>query len=95
MAGKNFLLMHYTPNTCEVIPYSYENEPVKDVPIVQAATGFTSANGRNYIVIFNEALYMPNLDHSLINPNQLRHFHATVRDNPYDPEGMWIESPGG
>ena len=25
---------------------------IKDIPIVSAATGFTSANGRNYILVF-------------------------------------------
>ena len=92
VAGKNCTVLHYTSNVCEVMPYSDEYEPVKNVPVVQAATGYTSSNGRSYIIVFNEAL---SLDHSLINPNQLRHFHTTVQDNPYQEGGMYIESPGG
>ena len=40
-----------------------------------------------YILIVNEALYFGNdMDHSLINPNQNRHFGIPVSDNPYDED---------
>jgi len=92
VVGSNFLVMNYTERSCDVSPYSDDYTPVKDVPIVQAATGYTSANGRDYLLIVNEALYMPNLDHSLLNPNQLRHFNIDVQDNPYADEPMSITS---
>jgi hypothetical protein len=92
VAGKNCVAMHFTERSCGVQPYSDEYEPIPDVPIVTAATGFTSKNGMNYILVFPEALYMPNLDHSLFNPNQLRHFGTVVQDNPYDAEPMCIKS---
>ena len=95
VAGANCVVLTYTNNSCDVMPYSDEYEPMKSVPIVKAATGYTSSNGRNYIIVFNEALHMPKLNHSLINPNQLRHYQTIVVDNPYDPEGMRIESPDG
>ena len=66
VAGRNTLLMSYTDRVCEVSPYSDEYQPKKDVPIVSAATGYTSACGENYILILNEALWMPNLNHSLL-----------------------------
>ena len=94
VAGENCIVMQYTSRSCEVMPYSDEYEPLKDVPVVQAATGYTSSNGQSYILILNEALYMPKLDHSLINPNQLRHYQVEVIDNPYDKGGMYIASPG-
>ena len=62
------------------------------MPIVSAATGYTSANGENYILILNEALWMPNLNHSLLNPNQLRHNGLEVQDNPYSTDPMAIIS---
>ena len=69
---------------------------MKDIPIVSAATGFTSANFRNYILVFHEALYMPDMRNTLINPNQCRHFGAKVQNNPYHEEcPMSIESPDG
>ena len=47
-------------------------------------------------MVFNEDLYIKDTDHTLINPNQLRHFDTEVQDNPYhatDP--MSITSPNG
>jgi hypothetical protein len=38
---------------------------------------------------------MPTLDHSLFNPNQLRHYGTQVQDNPYCNEPMSITSPYG
>jgi hypothetical protein len=49
----------------------------------------------NYILVFPEALSMPTLDHSLFNPNQLRHYGTQVQDNPYCNEPMSIVSPSG
>ena len=96
VAGKNCIVMHYTDRTCTVSPYNdQEYKPVSGVPIVQAATGYTSKNGRNYILILNEALSMPTLNHSLWNPNQMRHYGADVIDNPYEKEPMRITSPDG
>ena len=34
-------------------------------------------------------------EHSLINPNQLRHFGVTVQDNPYDETEMHLETEDG
>jgi hypothetical protein len=62
------------------------------VLIVTAATGFTSKNGMNYILVFPGALCMPKLDHSLFNPNQLHHFGTVVQDNRYDAKPMSIKS---
>ncbi len=90
VAGKNCIPMHYTERSCDVQPYSDDYAPVKNVPIVTAATGCTSANGLNYILVFPEALHLPNLGHSLFNPNQLRHFGTQVQDNPCDSTPMSI-----
>jgi hypothetical protein len=63
-----------------------------NVPIITAATGYTSTTGFNYILIFPEDLYMPKLTHSLFNPNQLRHFGTKVQDNPYNPKPMSVST---
>ena len=94
VAGRNCLLMSYTERVCDVMPYSEDYEAKTNVPIVQVATGFTSANGMRYILVFNEALWMPELEHSLMNPNQLRHFGVVVQDNPYSAEPMVIRKEG-
>ena len=92
VAGRNTLLLSFTDRVCEVSPYSDEYESIKDVPIVSAATGYTSTNGENYILVLNEALWMPSLDHLLLNPNQQRHYGLEVQDNPYSIEPMAIIS---
>ena len=95
VAGKNCVTLSFTDRTCDVQPYSNDYAPVKNVPIVTAATGHTSATGMYYILVFPEALSMPTLDHSLFNPNQLRHYGTQVQDNPYCNDPMSITSPSG
>ena len=69
---------------------------MKDVPILSEVTRFTSANGRNHILVFHEALYITDMRHNLINLNQCQNFGANVQDNPYHEEcPMSIESPDG
>ena len=45
-----------------------------------------AANVRNYILVFNEALYIKEMQHTLINPNQCQHFGAEIQDNPYNAD---------
>ena len=94
--GKNCAIIKYTDCSCEVAPFSEKYTPIKDIPIVSVATGFTSENSINYILVFHEALYMPDMRHSLINLNQCRHFGAKVQNKPYHEDcPMSIESPDG
>ena len=90
VAGRNCLLMNFTERVCDVMPYSDDYEPKTGIPIVQAATGYTAANGQRTILIFNEALWLPDMENSLMNPNQLRHFGIEVQDNPYHRDPMII-----
>ena len=59
---------------------------MKDVMIVLAFIVHTSANVRNYIFVFNEALYIKEMQHTLINPNQCRNFGSDIQDNLYDAD---------
>ena len=94
LAGKNCAIIKYTDRSCDVAPFLEKYTPIKDIPIVSAAAGFTLENGRNGILVFHEALYMPDISHTLINMNQCRHFREKVQDNPYHEEClMSIESP--
>ena len=57
----------------------------KNVPIVSGATSYTDENGVTYILILHKALfYGERLNHSLLNPNQIRHNGIDFWDNPYD-----------
>jgi hypothetical protein len=95
VAGKNCVTSCFTDRTCDVQPCSNDYAPMKDVPIVTAATGCALSTGMNCMLVFPEALSMPALDHSLFNPNQLRHCSTIVQDNPYCNEPMSVTSPSG
>ena len=83
--GTNFTVLHYTNRTADVYPYDASYEPVKSMLIVTGATTYHHPNGEAYIIIINEALFYGNkLDHSLINPNQVRFNGVGFWDDPYD-----------
>ena len=78
ISGKNCTIMKYTDRSCDVSPFSEKYTPMKEIPKVLSSTGFTSENGRNYILVFHKALYMPDRRHTLINPKQCRYFREKV-----------------
>ena len=87
--GSNFVPLHFSGRVCDVAPYnSNAYDPEKDIPIVTAATAYTNqATGEVTIIVINEALWFGDkLQHSLINPNQLRFAGLTVQDNPFAPD---------
>ena len=61
-------------------------KPIEGIPIVTGATAWDDpVTGETYILVIHEALYYrKRLDHSLINPNQIRHYGIDFWDNPYD-----------
>ena len=94
VAGSNCVILNYTGKVCDVSPYRDDYAPVHNVPIVKAATAWQSPHtGQTYILIFNEALWMGDtMEHSLINPNQLRYFGTKVQDNPMSESPLSIIS---
>ena len=42
VAGKNCAVLRYTDRSCAVAPFSDKYTSMKDIPIVSAATGYTS-----------------------------------------------------
>ena len=78
-------MLSSTGQTCDVKGFHDNFEVIKDVPIARVATAYKDSDGMTYILIINEALYFgQEMDHSLINPNQIRHFGIPVSDNTYD-----------
>ena len=96
-AGTNFIPIQATNRTADVYPYDSAYSPAHNVPIVTAATAYDSPDGVTYILVFHECLYYgTKLDHSLINPNQLRHYGVHFWDNPYDhSHELCIDHPDG
>ena len=56
------------------------------IPIATVAMAWSDDHtGQGFILIMHEVLYFGNdLDHSLINPNQIHHNGFQVFDNPYE-----------
>ena len=75
-------------------PYTEAYDAIKNIPIVLVATAWTSLEStETYIIVLNEGLWMQGeMDHSLINPNQMRHNGATVQDNHLSPSPIFIET---
>ena len=95
--GRNCAILSYSGRECDVSPYTDSYESIKGVPIVTGATAWTSqVDGATYILVFHEALWMGDvLEHSLLNPNQLRHYGVSVQDNPYADVEMHLETEDG
>jgi hypothetical protein len=66
--------------TCEVRTYSPDYEP-KEVPLVDAAVRY-DRDGRVYILLIRNALYVPSLDYNLLPPFMMREAGVIVKDTP-------------
>lgn len=86
--GQNFVVLQYTNRVADVYAYNKSLKPVQNVPIVSGATAYDCPKTRStYILVVNEALYYgTQLDHSLLNPNQLRSYGVDFWDNPFDTD---------
>ena len=84
--GINFRMIEDSGVVCNVNGFHGSFDTIKDVPIARGATGFHDPKtGRKYILFVNQGLYFGDkMDHSLLNPNQVRHFHIPVSDDIYD-----------
>jgi len=89
-AGINCRPIYFTGQTCEAYGFHDNLSPITDVPIATVATAWSNpSTGDAYIIIMNEVLFFgQGMDHSLINPNQVRHYGLQVHDNPYDQEDV-------
>jgi len=63
-----------------------EFDTLQDVPIVRGVTGWKDpSTGKPYLLFINQGLWFgEKLDHSLLNPNQVRHFGTSASDNRWD-----------
>ena len=92
VAGKNFRLVEATGEKVDVSPFSDEYEAIGDVPIGTVETAYTCPEtGETVLLVGHQHLYFGDrMNHSLWNPNQLRHFDAKVYDCPKQFD---LESP--
>ena len=77
------MVLQFTGQECDVLPYDESAPAAKNVPIAHVATAWQSpVTGETYILVLNEVIWMGNtLPHTLINPNQLRHHCVRVQDD--------------
>jgi hypothetical protein len=62
--------------------------------MVQAATSFDHPD--TFILIFNEAIWMgAKMDHTLVNPNQVRAYGLTIQDNLFDTSPFYASTEDG
>ena len=84
-AGSNWILLSASGQCCDVYGFHDNFKGIGEVPIEILATGIRDEHVRVRILIVNKALHFgASLEHSLINPNQIRNFGILVSDNPYD-----------
>ena len=83
--GSNCVELSYTGKECEVSPYSPDYEAMHNVLVVTSATVWTNPqDGMAIVLVFHEALWMGDkLDHTLVNPNQLRAYGVDIQDIPF------------
>ena len=84
--GKNFVILEFTQRAADVYAYIKDIAPITGIPIVSGATAWDDPiTEQTYILVINEGLYYGNkMDHSLINPNQVRDYGVPLWDNAYD-----------
>ena len=73
---------------CKAYGFHSDLTQINNVPIATITTAWSDPHtGESYIIIINEALYFGDgMDHSLVNPNQIRAFRIELYDNPYEPD---------
>ena len=72
--GPNFAIKYLTGVKCSVSTFLKEHDAMEDVKVATAYTAYNNLEDCcTYILEFNEGLWFGNrMDHSLINPNQVR-----------------------
>jgi hypothetical protein len=85
-AGANFMCIHPTGMTCSVQGFHQSFTPIPEILVATVATAWDDpTTGQTFILIIHQALYFgKQLDHSLINPNQIQITGIPVCDDLFD-----------
>lgn len=93
--GPGFLKLYTTNSTCSVAPYLSIYDDMHNIEIVGQATAIQDPDSDKTIILeIHQALWygdVPGMDHSLINPNQLRHNGTYVQDNPFSTKPLCLK----
>jgi hypothetical protein len=71
---------------CSVKGFHQSFAPIHEIPVATVATAWDDLeSGQTFILIIHQALYFgKQLDHSLVNPNQIRVTGIPVCDDPFN-----------
>ena len=82
VVGKHMYIIAETGKKVDVSPFMPDCKPLM-VPLVDATVKYDNPyNGKSYILVLHNALYVPLMDNNLIPPFMLREMGATVNDIP-------------
>ena len=82
VVGKHAYIIAKTGKKVDVSPFTPDYKPLT-VPLVDATVKYDNPyNGKTYILVLRNALYVPLMDHNLIPPFMLREMGVTVNDVP-------------
>jgi hypothetical protein len=91
-AGATFVLLEDTKKVCNVGGFHDSMKTIKGVPVGTCATAYDHPELQETIILcFPQALYFgKDMEHSLINPNQLRDYGIRVDSTPkqYEPSSL-------
>ena len=80
-----FWLYDLTGKSFSVSPFSASYNMMQDVKNTTFLTEYTDEYVRTWILVFNDVLWFGrSMDHSIINPNQIRITVMPVSDYPFD-----------
>ena len=82
VVGKHAYIIAKTGKKVDVSPFTPDYK-LLTVPLVDATVEYDNPyNGKTYILVLRNALYVPSMDHNLIPPFMLREMGVTVNDVP-------------
>ena len=87
-AGLNWQVMEQMGIKCKVSPFLDSYKLTNNVPVARCGMVWTDkALGQDYLLVTDQKLFFGTaLQHSLINPNQVRAYGIDVNDNPFDTD---------
>ena len=81
--GKHSYILSRSGRTAEVSPFSPSYEALSAVPIVDAAVAYDCPySGKTYILVCQNALSIPEMEHNLVPPFIMREANIVVNDTP-------------
>ena len=82
VVGKHAYIIAETGKKVDVSPFTPDYKPLT-VPLVDAMVKYNNPyNGKSYILVLHNALYVPSMDNTLVPPFMLREMGVTVNDVP-------------